>query len=294
MANFFNRTKYYASSLGKWPFGKYFRCPNCRSDQSEVIDRKYIVTTLSRCSSCEILFRQPSDTKEELQQFYSDDYTTGVTDTPLDWSPESYKDPEVLRRYRDFSEYVRVLRAAGCGPGSKIFDFGCSWGYGAGQYRAAGFDVTSYEISPVNRRFAREALGLNVVDDFNAYAASAPTPEFDVFISSHVLEHLPEVTPVFAKAARLVKPGGLLVFFVPNGSEAFRKFDLRRWRRLWGEVHPLFLTDKFFEKAFHGMPVLLGASPLDDRTISRFVGKPESHGAPLEGKELACLVKMVL
>lgn len=292
LANFINRAKYYVSSVAKWPFGKYFTCPNCGSTPAETLDRKYVITTLARCSSCEILFRQPSDTKEELNQFYSDDYTTGVTDTPQDRSPESYRDPATLRNYRDFSDYVRVLQAAGCRPGAKVFDYGCSWGYGAGQYRAAGFDVTGYEISPVNRQFAREVISLNTVDDFDAYATAMRSPEFDVFVSSHVLEHLPEVTPIFAKAARLVKPGGLLIFFVPNGSDAFRKHDLRRWRRLWGEVHPLFLTDKFFLQAFAGQPVFLGASPVDGLAISQFIEDPSTRVASLEGKELTCIVRL--
>ncbi len=184
---------------------------------------------------------------------------------------------------------MRALRAAGCGPGAKVFDYGCSWGYGSGQFRAAGMDVTGYEISPVNRRFAREVIGLNMVDDFEAYARGISAPSYDVFFSSHVLEHLPEVTPLFELAARLVRPGGLFVFFVPNGSEAFMRSNLKRWRRPWGEVHPLFLTDRFFLKAFNE-PILLGASPVSAESIATFAAKRETHIASLDGEELTCMV----
>jgi 2-polyprenyl-3-methyl-5-hydroxy-6-metoxy-1,4-benzoquinol methylase len=290
LANFINRAKYYAASVAKWPSGRYFNCPNCGSKPAETVDRKYLVTSLARCPDCEILFRQPTDTKEELATFYSDDYTTGVTDTPKDWSPASWG-PEALRNYRDFSEYLRVLKAAGCGPGAKLFDYGCSWGYGAGQYKAAGMDVSGYEISPVNRRFAREVIGINMVDDFEAYARELAAPEYDVFISSHVLEHLPEVTPVLQLAERLVKPGGLMIFFVPNGSESFMRANRARWRRLWGEVHPLFLTDKFFRKAIRH-PMLLAASPVSADAIARFVAEPAHMVEALEGKELTCIVSL--
>ena len=292
MANFINRVKYYAASLAKRPFSKYFNCPNCGCKAAELIDRKYLITTLARCPSCEILFRQPTDTKEELNSFYTEGYTTSGTDLPADRSPDTYRNLEILRQHKDFSDYIRVLRAAGCGHGTKLFDYGCSWGYGTAQFRAAGFDVSGYEISPVNRRFAREILGLSMIDSFDDYASETVDPEFDVFFSSHVLEHLPQVTPILKLAQRIVKPGGLLVFFVPNGSTAFMAANRKRWRRLWGEVHPLFLTDKFFVQAFGSTPILIGSSPVSSEIIADYVANPLPVVASLDGKELACIVRL--
>ena len=82
------------------------------------------------------------------------------------------------------------------------------------------------------------------------------------------------------------------MFFVPNGSMAFKAANLRRWRRLWGEVHPLFLTDKFFVKAFGDTPILIGASPVSSETIAAYVANPSPVVAPLAGKELACIVRL--
>ncbi len=292
MANFINRARYYATSLGKLPFPRYARCPNCGGRASAIVDRKYLITSLARCGECDLLFRRPANTEAELNGYYLSDYSTDKTNTPRDRNPAKYADVEALKAVKDASEYVRVLRALGVGEGARVFDYGCSWGYGSAQLRAGGFDVTGYEISANNRKFAREVLGLAIVDDFKAFAQDLQAPAFDVFFSSHVLEHLARLQPIFDLARRLVKPGGYFVFFVPNGSEVFMKANRTRWRRLWGEVHPLFLDERFFTKAFAGEPVLLGASPVDGAVLADFAANGRTTLAPLDGKELTCIVKV--
>ncbi|MFZ4809456.1 MAG: class I SAM-dependent methyltransferase [Hyphomicrobiaceae bacterium] len=292
MANFISRARYYATSIVKWPFAKYFQCSNCNGQPGRYVDRKYLITALGECERCRILFRTPINTPDELTSFYLKDYRTDNTDTPAIRDPEAYRSMAELRRYRDYRDYIRVLQAAGCMAGTRVFEYGCSWGYGAAQLRDAGFEVTGYEISGNNREFARKVLGLDIVDDFDACVAAPPLERFDVFFSSHVLEHLSSVDAIFKAARSLVRPGGILAFFVPNGSAAFRAVDERRWRRLWGEVHPLFLTDQFFLKAFEGEDIIVGASPLDGRAVSSFVRSGGTCVEPLQSKELACLVRL--
>jgi cyclopropane fatty-acyl-phospholipid synthase-like methyltransferase len=72
------------------------------------------------------------------------------------------------------------LKQLGLGKGPKIFDFGCSWGYGSYQLIKAGFDVISYEISSSRRQFAREKLGLNTIDDVKS-AFDTFASHFDCF-----------------------------------------------------------------------------------------------------------------
>ena len=142
MANFLNRARYYATSLAKLPYSRYARCPNCGGSAWEIVDRKYVITALARCADCEILFRQPANTAAELSGCYLSDYRTDKTDTPKNRDPEAYRDVEVLRGVKDASDYIRVLQALGLPKGARVFDYGCSWGYGTAQFRAAGFDMT--------------------------------------------------------------------------------------------------------------------------------------------------------
>jgi 2-polyprenyl-3-methyl-5-hydroxy-6-metoxy-1,4-benzoquinol methylase len=292
MANAINRAKYYLASLRKLPFPRYYTCPNCGGNAAEVIDRKYLITSLARCANCEILYRRPITTVEENTRFYLEAYNTKLTNAPLDASDSQLKSLDILRKVKDAGDYIRVMQALFPQVEAKVLDYGCSWGYLSKQIEAAGFSVTGYEISRGNRQFARERLGLEVVDEFDSFAADAANHgAFDIFYSSHVLEHMPSVEKVLDQALQLVCPGGYLVLFVPNGSKAFMRHNRPRWRRLWGEVHPLFLTDRYFQRRFAGLDVLLGSTPVSDEALGSFRTGQGSVVDSLNAKELVCIVR---
>ena len=49
--------------------------------------------------------------------------------------------------------YNDVLRRLGLQPVARIFDFGCSWGYGSSQMLKAGYSIVAFEIATTRRRF---------------------------------------------------------------------------------------------------------------------------------------------
>lgn len=292
MANAINRAKYYLSSLRKLPFARYYVCPNCGGKAAEVLDRKYLITSLARCASCDILYRRPITTVEENTRFYLETYNTKLTNAPVQATEAQLKSLDYLRGVKDAGDYLRVMLALFPGGHAKLLDYGCSWGYCSKQIEAAGFQVTGYEISRGNRHFARDRLGLPVVEDFDKFAVDTANHQvFDMFFSSHVLEHMPSVEKVLDQALRLVRPGGYLVLFVPNGSEDFMRHNRPRWRRLWGEVHPLFLNDRYFQRRFSGLPMLLGSTPVSEQALASFMGGQSPVTDSLRAKELVCLVR---
>ena len=93
---------------------------------------------------------------------------------------------------QNYSEYIAFLQRYGVKPGAKVFDFGCSWGYGSYQMNKAGYDVQSYEIGVERRNYGINNLGVNHIDDPYAIQAGHPLHEsFDCFFSAHFLEHVP-------------------------------------------------------------------------------------------------------
>lgn len=76
-----------------------------------------------------------------------------------------------------------------------------------------------------------------------AAGAEHPFPEatFPVAISNSVLEHIPDVQPVLNDVARVLKPGGMFYFAVPNqrfltapwGTRLFNKLGLKRLGRAY-------------------------------------------------------------
>ena len=157
---------------------------------------------------------------------------------------------------KDFSSKIAMLKALGVKEGSRILDYGASWGYGTWQLREAGFEAIGYELSRPRARYAREMLNTPVKDDVNHL-----TGRFDVFFSSHVLEHLSSPLTAFEVAMRWLRPGGMIVALTPNGSEACRQANPDLYRTSWGRLHPLYLDDAFYLRHFRDHPIMLSSSP---------------------------------
>src|SRR5690606_13167861 len=106
-------------------------CTNC-GGKGEVVSRKYGVTALRRCSSCSILFRTPTDTPVEATKFYNEAYTQG----PTTYRP-TLEQLEIMKAYRfsnqnsDYAYLAGLLFQHRVARGARLFDYGCSWGYGS-------------------------------------------------------------------------------------------------------------------------------------------------------------------
>jgi SAM-dependent methyltransferase len=236
-------------------------CPNC-GGRGQPVARKYAVTALERCDSCCLLFRTPTDPPDLGERFYNEEYVQGATTSlPSLDALERMKADDFAELENDYVGFARILKGLGAGEGSKVFDYGCSWGYGSYLFAKAGFEVKSFEISRPRRGYGQQHLNVDLVEDFDAFVAAA-AGTFDVFFSSHVLEHVPSPSAVIERALRLLRPGGLLVSVCPNGTEAFRSAQPAGWRLLWGEVHPNLLDDVYLARTFRGMPYLIGSSPV--------------------------------
>jgi SAM-dependent methyltransferase len=233
------------------------------------------------------MFRFPSDDPEQSRRFYDDgSYQQGfTTDLPDTAELKRMTACNFRGTPKDYSDYITLLGTLGLEPGDSLFDFGSSWGYGAYQLTAHGFRVTGHEISGARRTYAEEHLGINFFGDFNALEPGHPLFEsFDCFFSAHVLEHVPRPRDLFEVLNRLLRPGGIFVSFTPNGCEAHRRRN-RHWNKLWGEVHPNFIDDRFLRRGFADWPSLLAATPYDWNAIERPVSG-ETIVGPLGGHEL--------
>ena len=271
---------YLSSSLSKLFRGKWYICPSCGSSNSEIVDRKYVVTTLRRCEGCSLLYRAPTTTMAEFDKFYQQEYSEGFTTAlPLDEELAQLKSNNFYNSGKDYSLYVEILNSLGCNSGDAVLDYGCSWGYGSWQFANAGFDVAGFEVSRERCNFAREKLGVDAHSDataFNKY------PKFKVVFSSHVLEHIPDISSAIQTARSLIAPGGYLLAFTPNGSEAYRAIAGAQWSGIWGFVHPLFVDSEFYKSEFDQDEYLIDSSSYEldrikawasDSSISREVVK---------------------
>ncbi len=283
------KVKYLSVCIRKRVTHEGFSCPSCGCVSSAVVSRKYLITALRRCEECQLLFRTPTTNAKENASFYQEQYTQGfTTDCPTDELLTNYLEKGFLGAEKDYSTYIDVICAAGGRKGDRLFDFGCSWGYGSWQFMKYGFHVESFEISARRLNFARNKLGVK------AYSSlSNVTDTFDIFFSAHVLEHVPSVRRSIEFGMSILRPGGLFVAFTPNGSEEYRKQDSKSWDKLWGLVHPNFLDEKFYKKTFTGKTMLISSRPYPFHLIEEWKAAKASNSTvfQLSGDELLVLVK---
>jgi SAM-dependent methyltransferase len=112
-----------------------------------------------------------------------------------------------LARLR-IARYAHLLRR-----GIRIVDVGCGAGLFLHEARERfGAHVLGIEPDPVLRRYARDVLGLDVIDR----EVAEITETYDVITGFHVLEHLHDVAGFFSAAQRSLGSDGRLVVETPN------------------------------------------------------------------------------
>jgi len=227
------------------------------------------------------MYRIPTDTQIESHQFYQQDYSEGATtECPDEAELLKLKEGNFSEASNSYGRYLEVLQHLGYRRGTRVFDFGCSWGYGSYQMVQVGYSVTSYEVSAERRAYAAERLGVDTVSDLSRAAC-----DFDVFFSAHVLEHVPDLQEVIRLAKRITKPGGLFIAFTPNGSLDYRNTHREAFHKSWGLVHPNVLQDKFYRHLFVEQPYLLASDPYPASQISSW-NKRDQLVCDLSGGEL--------
>jgi len=279
---------YLRTCVKKQLAGEGFACPSCGDSNFMFVDRKYLVTSLRRCKNCQLLFRAPTTNLEENALFYQDAYTQGfTTDIPSDLQLEKFLDNGFIGTERDYSTYIELVRNASDTNRNRVFDFGCSWGYGSWQFSQNGFDVESFEISKPRAEFARNRLGVKVHTSLSTVSGL-----FDVVFSAHVLEHVPSVQESIKFGFSILKPGGIFIAVTPNGSAEFRKRNPKSWHKLWGLVHPNFLDGGFYKSFFADNSYLLASSPYSIQEIkSWYLHGNENCVGDLSGDELLVIAK---
>jgi len=100
------------------------------------------------------------------------------------------------------------------GDGFRIFDYGCASGSLIKKLQGDGFASSGGDISEEAVSFGL-ANGVRNLSVISANAVKHQDNSFDFVLALDILEHLPDESLAIKEIERILKPGGVGIFFVP-------------------------------------------------------------------------------
>ena len=175
-----------------------------------------------QCNSCGLVRLNPRPTQQALVRLYDEDYPVedGLADA------EGTRLGGLLRaiwhRVSGYSGERLIARAYG-----RVVDVGCGYGKLLFPLERKGCEVYGVEV---NHRCveACRAAGLSVTPG-TLEEAALPTGLADCVILSQVLEHLASPRRTLREIYHILKPGGRVFVFCPNGDGYLRDVFGKYW-----------------------------------------------------------------
>jgi SAM-dependent methyltransferase len=165
--------------------------------------------------------------------------------------------------------------------GRRLLDLGCWVGYLLAEARDRGWEVLGVEPSAFAAAHARDAFGLEIVEQ-DLLTADLPAGAFDAVVLGDVIEHLTDPLTALERIGRLLAPGGVLFLTVPDAGSRLA----RAMGRHWWSVIPTHV--QYFSR--HSLTLLLeraGYAPLEITTAPKtfsvryYVSRVTGYSRPL-------------
>lgn len=116
----------------------------------------------------------------------------------------------MLNRW-DPSHLKRIERLARLDPGTRVLEIGCGQGHLTKALAARGVDIVGIDANP----HAADVADHGLVRHMRAESLDFEDDVFDLVISVHAIEHIPELTQALAEISRVLVPGGHAVHIYP-------------------------------------------------------------------------------
>jgi SAM-dependent methyltransferase len=187
-------------------------CPACGADEPEPGLEKWGFTW-ARCPRCRTLYMTPRPSPEIMAAYYAD------SENYRYWAERIFPASEASRREKINRPWLERIAgyAAGHGvPLGTLVEVGPGFGTFAALARERFARVIGVEPTPELAAAARER-GVEIVEKGIEAVADGELPPADVVCAFEVIEHLFAPRVLLEHAARLLRPGGLVVVSCPNG-----------------------------------------------------------------------------
>lgn len=159
-----------------------------------------------------VFFDSPST--EELARFYDNDYGQYAPDY---YSIEANYSGEKVNVSRRFISDALGSAGVKLGTGMRIHELGCAYGGVVDALNRHGFEATGSDLNRTAIEAGRKQRDNGAIEaGAHGDVLMRLEGKCDVILASHTLEHDPQLFDTLRKAARALKPGGVLFGSVPN------------------------------------------------------------------------------
>lgn len=129
-----------------------------------------------------------------------------------------------------------------------VLEIGCGSGYFLKLFKDKGFDCKGVEPSPKAAEFAREQLGLDVINGFLEKNTFADNEKYDIILLMDVIEHIYTPNELLSILTKLLAVDGLVVILTGNVNSANAKLWKEKWFYFYSWEHISFFNRQSISK----------------------------------------------
>ena len=217
----------------------------------------------ARCAGCGLLISQPQASESEMDAYYRRAYYEEQWPDPAAIFEQTAR---LYRRY-ELPLMARLWADWPPPPDAAVAEVGCGYGVMMRVMREAGFRPRGSDLSARAVAVCR-SQGLDVVEG-KSPGVPLPVGEFDIAVTRHVIEHLPDPRVFVKEMVGLARPGGVVVITTEDAWTSQYAWDRLR-AQMAGRIPAVrSSTDHTFVFQAHHLRALLAEAGCDEvRTAS--------------------------
>jgi SAM-dependent methyltransferase len=166
-------------------------------------------------------------------------------------------------------------------PRGRLVDLGCWVGFLPAEASARGWQALGVEPSDFASAYARDELGVEVIQD-DLFTADLPPGSFDAVVLGDVIEHLINPGEALDRIATLLAPGGVVYLALPDaGSRLARAMGARWWAVL--PTHLQYFTRASMRRLLesHGYEVLHESTAPKAFSVRYYLWRISGYSVPV-------------
>lgn len=210
---------------------KKVNCFICGINDTSII-LKCNMSSLVKCNKCGLIYFNPQPNNNTLSEYYSIESEGSYVEKINEWyGPLTKERITSLLSELDLMEghLSRISSSLISAKPIRFLEVGCALGYTLFCANLKGWTAIGVEPSMSAVNWIRQNYNLNVVNGTVVEAASHLPNDFDIVLMSHVLEHTLNPVATIKAIYSLLKPGGIVIIYVPNGGGIQARYDFSKW-----------------------------------------------------------------